>query len=181
MLESLLSLDSSLLVWVQNTFVVPWLTPIMIGITHMGDAGLCWIGLCFGLVLYRKTRRTGLVMSASLLGSFVICNILLKNIVARVRPYEILPAVERLIEQQSDFSFPSGHTSISFAAAVVVLCLCPCRYGLPCILFATLMGFTRLYLGVHYPLDVLVGLLLGSGIALLSVCIYRKYWDIPLV
>ena len=169
MLQALYSIDSSILLWVQETFINDALTPIMTFITRLGNAGIFWIVLSAVLCINKKTRRTGVMCFMALIGSLLVNNIILKNLAARVRPYDAMEQVRLLVEAQKDFSFPSGHTGSSFAAASVIFFSMKKRYGVPCMLFAALIGFTRLYVGVHYPSDVLVGMVDGILIGYIVV------------
>jgi len=116
-MEWLFHLDASLLLWIQENLRVSWLTPFFKQITKLGNVGWFWIFLTVILLLIPKQRRTGAMCAASLVGSVVVNNLFLKNVVARTRPYEVVEGLTRLIEKQSDYSFPSGHTAASFAAA----------------------------------------------------------------
>jgi len=101
-----------------------------------------------------------------------MCNVLLKPMVARVRPYDLL-GYEVLVAHLSDFSFPSGHTSASFAAAMAIYTMNK-KWGLAAFAFAVIMGFSRLYLGVHFPTDVLVGAFLGWAMAMITILIFIR-------
>ena len=101
-------------------------------------------------------------------------NLLLKNLVARPRPFAEIEALIPLIAKPTDFSFPSGHTTASFAVALVMVRMLPKKIGVPAVAVATLVAFSRLYLGVHYPTDVLVGLLVAAIGSSLSVWFMRK-------
>lgn len=166
MMESLLNLDASILLWIQEHLRTPGLTMVMKQITKLGNAGIFWILLTIGLLLFAKTRNTGIMAGISLAISFVINNLFLKNVVARTRPYEVVEGLSRLIEKPVDYSFPSGHAASSFAVAVILYLELPKKYGIPLLILAGLISFSRLYLGVHYPSDVLVGALSGTVIAL---------------
>ena len=96
--------------------------------------------------------------------------------VARIRPYDLAPTVELLIERLEDFAFPSGHTLVSFEAAMV-LTVYHRRVGIAALALALLIGFSRLYLFVHYPTDVLASILLGVTIGLLSCRLVNALWD----
>lgn len=167
MFQSLLELDGEILLWIQNVLRSALLTPFMILVTKSGDSGAVWILLSLGLLIPQKTRIVGVMMLLSLGATFVIDNVLLKNLVGRVRPYETVYGLERLVEIQKDFSFPSGHTGSSFAAAVVLLLSIPKKYGIPAMVLAFLIGFSRLYVGVHYPSDVICGAVIGTVIAVI--------------
>ena len=108
------------------------------------------------------------MMTCSLLGSLLVNNMILKNLVARTRPYEAVDGLQRLIEAQRDLSFPSGHTGSSFAAAVIIYLTCPKKIGIPAMILAVLIALSRLYVGVHYPTDVLAAVVTGTGIAILT-------------
>lgn len=112
----------------------------------------------------KDCRRNGIVSMGT---TFIINNVALKNLVGRLRPYEVISGLECLIEKQNDFSFPSGHTGSSFAAAVILLCCLPKKYGVPAMVLAFFISFSRLYLGVHYPTDVLCGGMIGTMTALM--------------
>lgn len=174
MIDTLLKLDGDILLWIQNNLRAGWLDPIMKFITYLANGGALWIGICVLLLILKKTRTTGLVCSCSLAATFLINNIILKNIVARTRPYEVVEGLNRIIGAQSDYSFPSGHSGASFAVAVVMFMEMPKKYGVPALIVATLIALSRLYVGVHYPSDVIAGILTGTLYAVITVTIYRK-------
>lgn len=141
----------------------PVLTTVMKVITSLGDAGLIWILLALVLLLVPKTRKTGVVVAIALILDLLLCNVLLKNLIARTRPYEIQTMVEILVRKPSDYSFPSGHTAASFAAASVLFFVKDREKRLwgPALVLAILIAFSRLYFYVHYPTDVLGGAAIG--------------------
>lgn len=169
MIPKLLQLDGGLLIFIQESCVHPFLTPILTFITHLGDRGYLWIAITVLLLLFKKTRKAGFACLIALLCSGLIDNVILKNAVARMRPYDALDGVKLLIERQKDFSFPSGHTGTGFAVAGVIFFSTKRKYGIPILCFAGLIAFTRLYLGVHYPTDVLAGVIIGLLLAYFSV------------
>ena len=136
--------------------------------------------MCFsGLVLFKRTRATGLMMGVALLCGLFVGNLGLKPLVARIRPYDFNPSFSGtlLVEKLSDFSFPSGHTLASLEAATVLM-LRDKRLGVPALVAAILVALSRLYLYVHYPTDVLVGAILGTFFGFFGVwlvkTIYKK-------
>ena len=143
-------------------------------ITRLGDAGIIWIILTVLLLIIPKTRKTGVIMMAALLVDVLLCNVLIKNLVARTRPYEVVDGLKLLIEKQSDYSFPSGHTGSSFASAIVLWKELPRKYGVMALIVAVLIAYSRLYVGVHYPSDVLAGVVIGTVLALVSVWLVKK-------
>lgn len=138
-------------------------------ITSLGDKGFIWILLSVLLLCRKDTRRTGILCALALLGSLILNNMVLKNLVGRMRPFDRYEDLVPLIMRPVDFSFPSGHTGSSFAAAGVMYAKLPRRYGVLAIVFAAIIAFSRLYVGVHYPSDVLAGMATGLVIAV-SVC-----------
>ena len=138
----------------------PVMDSVMVFITHLGDGGAVWIALALVLLLIPKTRRCGAVLAASLMLEVVCCNLLLKPLTARVRPCDVSRGIALLVPRPEDYSFPSGHTG-AFFAAVSALLFSRNKLWLPCLVLACLIGFSRLYLYVHYPTDVLAGALLG--------------------
>lgn len=162
------------MLWIQDNIRNFILDPIMKGITHLGDSGILWIAVCLLLLIIPKTRRLGIVCSCSLAAVFIIDNLILKNLFARTRPYEVIDGLTRIISAQSDYSFPSGHSGASFSVAVVLFKESPKPIGIPALVLALLISLSRLYVGVHYPTDVLAGILIGTIIALLACLIYHK-------
>lgn len=144
-----------------------FLDQLMPLITRLGDGGIFWILCAVVLLCIPKTRKTGLSMGVALLLGLVIGNLFLKNVVARIRPYDINNGIELLVARLTDYSFPSGHTLASFEGAVVLM-IRHRRWGIPALILAVLIAFSRLYLYVHYPSDVLAGALLGTAIAFLA-------------
>lgn len=166
-MEALLQLDGNILLWIQDYIRTPILTPIVVFITSLGDGGRIWILFSLFLLLFKKTRKAGILGLAALLGSLIINNWVLKNLVGRIRPYESIAELMIVIPKPGEFSFPSGHTSSSFACAWMFFQKLPKRYGVPALVLATLIGLSRLYVGVHYPTDVLAGAVSGILIACL--------------
>lgn len=164
----MIAMEADILLWIQNNIRNDVLNPIFKFITTLGNAGVIWIVFSVGLLIPKKTRRVGVLALVSLLFSALIDNVILKNVVARTRPYDVIEGLTSLVGAQKDYSFPSGHTGSAFAAAVVMFRELPKKFGIPILVFACLMGLSRLYVGVHYPSDVLGGVLIGTGIALLT-------------
>lgn len=152
--------DFAILDWIQLHLRHGLLDFLAPRITALGDHGFLWIILAAALLLHPKTRRMGKAVALSLLLEFVACDLLIKPLVARPRPCDLNPAVAMLISRPHGHSFPSGHTGASFASAFA-LWRGKSPLGLPALVLAALIAFTRLYLYVHFPTDVLGGLLLG--------------------
>lgn len=133
---------------------------LMVAVTSLGNGGILWISFAVLLLLHPKTRKAGLAVAASLMLELICCNLILKPLVARPRPFDINAEICLLISRPADYSFPSGHTGASFAAASALF-FQKNRLWMPAGLLATLIAFSRMYLYVHYPSDVLAGALLG--------------------
>ena len=139
------------------------------GVTRLGDGGLIWIAAGMLLIIYGCVRKKqgvllcGASMLVALAIGFIAGNLILKPLIARPRPYEGLD-ISLLIKAPTDFSFPSGHTLSSFAASVSVF-LRNRKWGVAAIILACLIAFSRLYLYVHFPSDILFGILLGTASA----------------
>ena len=114
-----MSLELSILDWFQTLHTPGW-DKFMTSVTKLGNAGILWIVLTLVLLFIPKMRKTGMIMAAALLADFLLCNMLLKNIVARIRPYDVNTSIQLLVEKLRDYSFPSGHTAASFASVTAL-------------------------------------------------------------
>lgn len=152
---------------VQRYLQNPFFDRIMPYITALADSGFIWIVLTLILLCTRRFRRAGQASAIALVFMLLVGNVILKPLVGRVRPYDVNTAIQLLVSAPTDFSFPSGHTFASFACSVTLF-LEHRRLGIPTLILAALIAFSRLYLYVHYPTDVLAGLLLGIAAAFLG-------------
>ncbi|SER70729.1 phosphatase PAP2 family protein [Lachnobacterium bovis] len=143
------------------------LNKIMVIVSTMGNAGLFWIILACILLISKQTRKCGIQMIVAMLIALIIGNGIIKNSVQRMRPCWIDESVKLLIKNPKDFSFPSGHSLNGIVAAVTIYCNNK-KYGIIAIIFALIIAFSRLYNFVHFPTDVLCGLLLGTIIAIMT-------------
>ena len=167
-------MELALIHWIAN-HRLPWLDRLLIALTRLGDHGTIWILLCLGLFFFRRSRRAGVQMALALILMFVLGEGILKNLFARPRPYTHLPGLSLLIPPETSWSFPSGHTASSFAAAFS-LWFWDRRWGKWALVLACAIGISRIYLSVHYPTDVIGGFLLGMGCAYLARWLLQK-WD----
>ena len=177
------SFDLPILDWIQAHLQCGFLDAVMPIVTLFGEGGIFWIAWAVLMLVFPKTRKTGIAMAIALVMGVLICNVTLKPLVARPRPYDYQlehfgVTIKLLIDAQHDYSFPSGHTIASFEAAVALL-LNDKRMGIPAMVIAVLVTFSRLYLYVHYPTDVLVSLVLGILFGILGNlivnAIYKKF------
>ncbi|MBE6679797.1 MAG: phosphatase PAP2 family protein [Ruminococcaceae bacterium] len=167
-------MEANILLWVQENMRSDFLTPIVKFITTLGNAGILWIILSALFLCFKKTRKIGLMTSLALIFDLLSVNVVIKNLVARTRPYEVIEGLTSLIGPQSDFSFPSGHTAASFAFATVILLTAPKKYSIPTLVMAFLIAFSRIYLGVHYPTDILGGIVIGALCSIASYFVIKK-------
>ena len=151
----------------------PVLDKIMIFITTLGDEGLFWIGIGIVCLVLKKHRRMGLQVLLSMLVTFIVGNLILKNLFARQRPCAIDPSLELLIPYPSEFSFPSGH-SMNGMTAAMALYLNNKKIGVPALIIALLIGFSRMYHFVHFPTDILGGFCVGFAVAIMMNYIFDK-------
>ncbi|MEG0764615.1 MAG: phosphatase PAP2 family protein [Pseudoflavonifractor sp.] len=166
MWNALLALDGNLLLWIQEFLRISVLDPLIIVYTKLGNLGLIWIALALLMLCFKKTRRAGVLGLCALALGAICTNGILKHLVGRPRPWLSVEGLTHLIVENDPLSFPSGHTCAAFAAAGVWFKTLPKRWmGILALVLAALMGFSRLYLGVHFPSDVLAGMLVGLGCA----------------
>ena len=166
-------IDYNILEYIRQHISGPVMDRIMTIITHLGDYGLLWICLAFILMAVPRTRKSGFAVVAAMIAGLVICNLLMKNIIARPRPFEAygLPII---IDRPMGYSFPSGHSSNSFIAATVIAMKYR-KYAAAVYTTAALIALSRIYLCVHYPSDVIAGAVIGMGIGYVTVKLFEKY------
>lgn len=163
---SLAALDAALLHGIHSLFASPALDRLMVAVTRLGDLGFFWLLLAAVLLCRPATRRAGALILLAMALGLLFGNGLLKNLIARPRPYAADPGIPLLIPPSREpYSFPSGHTLHAFAAACAVGFAGRRRLCALCLILAAVIGFSRIYLMMHYPLDVLAGALFGFGAA----------------
>lgn len=170
--------DSTLLDWFQS-IQNDMLTGIFKVITTLGEGGVLWIILGLLLLVNKKTKWMGITVLVALLFTLLVGNLTLKPLVARPRPCWRHPEIPLLIANPKDFSFPSGHSMSSFAAATAVLTWNR-RAGIAALAGAVIMACTRLYFYVHYPTDIVAGLLIGVVLGILAYRIVKpvgRRWE----
>lgn len=165
--------ELGILNWMQENLRTSAADTFMVCVTRLGDKGLIWIALAAVLLARGKTRRHGLAVLLALALDLVCCNLVLKPLVARIRPCDWEPTIQLLIARPADYSFPSGHTAASFAAVGALYCG-RWKYWPAAAALAALIAFSRLYLYVHFPTDVLAGALLGLWLGCAGAMLARK-------
>lgn len=164
----MIDIEYKILDGIRNSMSSDILDPIMKGLSFLAEAGWFWILLGLVLAFIPKTRKIGVTVLCALILSLIVCNITIKPLAARIRPYDLRDGIELIVSKPTDYSFPSGHSSASFAAAAAIFAYKK-RWGAAALVLAALIAFSRLYLYVHFPTDVLGGSLLGC---LFGVCAY---------
>lgn len=156
-----------------------FLTPFFKAVTLSGNFGLVFIVAGVIMLFFRQTRKTGICSLIALLFGMLFTNLILKNVVARPRPfadttsefYSLWKAAGSL--KEGSYSFPSGHTTAATAFGVSLFIVMNKRYSWAFLLIPVLMGFTRVYFVVHYATDIFGGLLVGGVAAAIAFCIVK--------
>ena len=166
--------ELNILWWIREHLTHPFLDTVMPYISSLARHGEFWILIALILVCFKKTRKAGVAMGIAMACGYLIGNMGMKNLFARTRPYDVVE-VNLLVAKLHDFSFPSGHTLVSFEAATA-LWFYHRKWGIAALVLAALIALSRLYLFVHYPTDVLVGAVLGIGIGLAACVLTDRLW-----
>lgn len=168
--------ESGIILWIQENIRGPIGNVFWQFITHLGDDGLLWIAMGIVLLCFKKTRPIGFTVLLSLLFDYLIINVTLKGLVARPRPFVVNELIEPLVGGVSPYrSFPSGHSGGSFAAMFALYKWVPKKIGVPALFLASLVAVSRLYVGVHYPTDIIGGCIIGF------ICSVLAYQVVQLV
>lgn len=164
-----MSLDQTILYWIQNHTVCDLFDLLMPKLTLLGSGGAIWLLAAGGMLCTKKYRRQGVILLAGLAVGVLVGNVCLKNLIARPRPCWLDDGVMMLISSPTDYSFPSGHT-LSSVIGATVLTKTDRRFGWAAIPLAAVIAFSRLYLFVHFPSDILAGAILG---VIIGEAVYR--------
>ena len=174
-LEKIYEIDHSALLYIQENLRADFLTPIMKVSSLFVNIGILWILLSVILIIIKKTRMIGIMTLTSLALCIAVNNIFIKHIFARARPFDTYSDLVPLIKKPHDYSFASGHTTASFAAAGILARFLQKPFAAAVIAYSIIVGFSRLYLGVHYPTDVLCGMIIGlAGSAVVYILFENK-------
>lgn len=165
--------ELAVLDWIQLHLRCAFLDAVLPAVSRLSDHGEIWIVLAAVLLLFRRTRPAGLALSCALVLDLVACNMVLKPLIGRVRPFAVNPAAELLVRPPMDASFPSGHTAASLASASA-LWTAGSPLWRPALGLAVVIALSRLYLYVHWPTDVLGGAVLGIAVGWLGARLAEK-------
>lgn len=160
--------------FIQNYLTSAFGDIFMPFVSSLGNGGLIWIFIGVLLLTRKKYRKGGIAVLLGLLVMLVLGDNILKPWIARLRPFQVHPKDSLLILAPSGYSFPSGHTFSSFTAATILLWTDK-KIGIPAFILASFIGFSRLYLYVHFPSDVLVGIILGLAVGTVTWKIVEEY------
>lgn len=169
-----MSLDQSILYWIHDNLSCGVLDMLMPKLTLLGSGGAIWLLAAAIMLCAKKYRRQGVILLAGLAVGVLVGNVCLKNLIARPRPCWLDDSVKLLIPIPTDYSFPSGHT-LSSVIGATVLTKTNRRFGWAAIPLAAIIAFSRLYLFVHYPSDVLAGAVLGVAVGLVVYRVGMRY------
>lgn len=162
------TVDFQITDWVQTVFRNSVMDAVMPVITVLGDNGYVWLGLSAVLMAFKQTRKTGFLIIGAIFIGAIICNLTLKPFVERLRPCAVRPDLAILSACETGFSFPSGHTTASFAAAGVLM-LTHTRFAWAGVILACLIAFSRIYMGFHFFTDIMGGMVAGTLAAFIAV------------
>ena len=174
LIENIYSLDFDILDWIQAHLRCTFLDVIMPPITYLGWKGAFFIACALLMLFFPKWRKTGWSIGVALLLGLIVCNMTIKPLVARIRPYDLRDFI-LLIPPETDFSFPSGHTIAAFEFATA-LAIRKRKWAIPGFALAVVIAFSRLYLYMHYPSDVFVSIILGVIFGILGVVIVNAVY-----
>lgn len=167
------NLDNTILQFIQLNLRNPILDNIMIFITSLGNGFTVWLVIGVILLINSKSRKNGAMIIFSLILCFIIGNLSIKPFIARVRPFDVIPLIDGLIiKAPTDFSFPSGHAMSAFAVSTVIYNMNKTS-GILAFILSGFIGFSRLYLYVHYPSDVFFGILIGIAIGITTIKLFK--------
>lgn len=176
--EAIQTIDETVLRWIGENLRLSWLNAPVKLYTTLGNAGILFIVLTLVLLCIRSTRKVGLAAAGGLIVDLLVVNITIKPLVSRPRPWVVMEGFEVLLRSSDPNSFPSGHTCAAFAFAAAVCVAAPRKWmKAAALIVAALMGCSRLYVGVHFPSDVLSGAVIGTLCGLVGAWLVRRLTD----
>ena len=172
MAEWITNIDFQILDWIQANMRSPFFDWMMPKLSLLGEWGIVWIVIGMILLFFRKTRRAAVIMLISTVAVLLVGELLLKNTVCRIRPCNVRPYIDIPVKRPTSYSFPSGHSSTSFACASAIF-IHRRTLGIFALMLAFLIAFSRMYNYVHFPSDVLAGALLGILFTAITVAVAK--------
>lgn len=167
-------IDNNILQFIQANMRSSVMDNVMPIITNLGKGLTIWTLIGVILMVNKRYRKYGIMIIFSLILCFIIGNLSLKPLVARTRPFNNIPLLDvLLISPPKDFSFPSGHAMCAFASGTIIFYMNK-KLGIVALILSSLIGFSRLYLYVHYPSDVFCGMMIGIFIGITSIIIFKN-------
>jgi undecaprenyl-diphosphatase len=173
-MEAIFNFDRTILLFFQDNIRTEKLTKFFTPITSTGNWGMLPIFVAIVLLMSVAYRKTGIMCAIGLITQSLTVNLLIKPLVNRARPYEVIDGLTSVIGPMSDKSFPSGHSCAAFLIAVILYNNVPKKYGIFSLVIACLIAISRIYMGVHYPTDVICGALIGIIIGITVSKLYPK-------
>lgn len=173
MISLLNNFDNLILLFIKNNMHGNIMDKVMVIITSLGNGGAIWIIICGALIINKKYRKIGIMALGALILSAILGEGILKHVVQRIRPSADIPVINMLITKPLSYSFPSGHSASSFAVAGVLSKYFK-KYAPGFLGLASLIAFSRLYLYVHYPTDVIAGMILGLICCRIIIYVFSK-------
>lgn len=174
MVDFITQLDFAVLDFIQANLRNDFLDAVMVFLSAIGEGGIVWFAIAIPMLFFKKSRVCGVVMILTMGFTLLLGEFLLKNLIGRVRPCNLVHDVEMLVKCPHSYSFPSGHSSSSFGAATTIF-LWNKKVGVFALILAALIAFSRLYNYVHFPSDVLAGSLFGVLSSVLVYYLVKKY------
>lgn len=165
--------EAEILKYIHSAISCDFLDTFFVSLTTLGDNGAIWIVCALAMLLFPKTRKAGFTAAIALVFCLVVGNMFLKPLLARTRPYNFDSEIVPIIKLLTDYSFPSGHTMAAFSFSSAVSKHFS-RAKIPLYIVSSLMGFSRLYLCVHYPTDVIFGVVFGILFGMFSYKLIQK-------
>lgn len=173
MIDSVQSFDKKVLNYINMHFRNSFFDRTMPLVTSLGNLGLIWIGIAMYLLKSRLYRIEGLMVLSALALTTALGEGIIKHLIRRARPFGLDNQLSLLISKPITYSFPSGHSASSFAAAGIFM-ITNNPFGVYVILLASLIAFSRLYLNVHYPTDVFSGVMLGLFCSMIVINVFNS-------
>ena len=174
-MQNIYFIDFLILDFIQSFLKSFVLDPVMQMLSYIGEAGAIWLLAAFIMLFFRKSRPCAVMLLTSLVLALLIGELGLKNIICRPRPFMVNRDIVLNIKDPTGYSFPSGHSSCAFASAYVIARTLKSKAaGIGAYILACLIAFSRLYNYVHFPTDVLGGIILGTLCAMATVFVFRK-------